>query len=185
MVSVTSLAVPILLSAVIVFIVSSIIHMVLTYHRSDMRKVPHEDEVMEALRRFNISPGDYGVPHAGSPENMRKPAFVEKMKKGPVVYMTVAPAGPPAMGKSLALWFAYAVLVSVFAAYITGRVLPPGAQYLEVFRFAGTTAFLGYALALAHDSIWYHRSWATTCKFMFDGFIYALMTAGTFGWLWP
>lgn len=185
MVPVTSLAVPILLSAVLVFVVSSIIHMVLPYHRADMRKVAREDEVMDALRRFDIPPGDYGMPHPGSAENMRKPEFIEKMKKGPVVIMTVAPSGPPAMGKSLALWFGYAVLVGIFAAYLAGRALGPGADYLQVFRFAGTTAFLSYSVALLHDSIWYHRSWATTFRFVFDGFVYALLTAGTFGWLWP
>jgi hypothetical protein len=54
-----------------------------------------------------------------------------------------------------------------------------------VFRFAGTTAFLGYAFALAHDSIWFKRRWSTTVKFLFDGLLYGLLTAGTFGWLWP
>jgi hypothetical protein len=76
------------------------------------------------------------------------------------------------------------VIVSIFAAYIAGRALGPGAPYLEVFRFAGSTAFAGYALALAQNSIWYKRNWGATLKSMFDGLVYALLTAGTFGWLW-
>jgi hypothetical protein len=71
------------------------------------------------------------------------------------------------------------------AAYITGRTLGPGANYLDVFRFAGTTAFIAYAVAQWSDSIWYHRAWSTTLKNTFDGFVYALLTAGMFGWLWP
>ena len=57
--------------------------------------------------------------------------------------------------------------------------------YLRVFRFAGATAFIGYAVALWQMSIWYRRAWSTTIKATVDGLIYALLTAGTFGWLWP
>lgn len=185
MVPLTSLLVPILLSAVIVFVLSSIIHMVLTYHRNDFAKVPAEDEVMEALRKAGIPPGDYMMPFAGSPKRMKEPDFIAKMTKGPIAFMTVMPGGPPTMGKSLALWFLYCVVVSVFAGYIAGRALPPGAQYLDVFRFAGCTAFTGYALALWQNSIWYKHKWSTTLKSTFDGLVYGLFTAGTFGWLWP
>ena len=185
MVPVMSLGVPIVLSAGIVFVASSVIHMVLPYHRNDLRKLPKEDEVMAALRRFNIPPGDYVVPHAGSPAGMKQPEFVDKMKKGPIVFMTLAPGGPPSMGKSLLLWFLYSIVVSVFAAYIAGRALAPGAHYLEVFRFAGCSAFMAYSLALLQNSIWYKRNWGMTLKTMFDGLVYGLLTAGTFGWLWP
>ena len=184
MVPVMSLWVPILVSAVIVFFVSAIIHMVLGYHRNDLRPLAKEAEVQTALRAFRIPPGDYAVPYGGSAE-ARKGTFLERMKTGPVVIMTVIPAGPPAMGSSLALWFLYSIVVGVFAAYIAGRALPPGTHYLEVFRFAGTTAFLGYSLALAQNSIWYKRNWGATLLSMFDGLIYGLLTAGTFGWLWP
>ena len=185
MVELISLWMPIILSAVIVFVASSIIHMVLPLHRSDLHSVPKEDEVMEALRRFNIPPGDYAVPCAGSMEAMKKPEFIEKMKAGPVLFMTVVPSGPPSMGSSLALWFLYSIVVSVFAGYIAGRALPAGAHYLQVFRFAGCTAFVGYSLALLQNSIWYKRNWGTTARSMLDGLVYGLLTAGTFGWLWP
>lgn len=185
MVSVMSLWLPILLSAVIVFVVSSIIHMVLGYHRSDFGKVPAEDEVMDALRKFNISPGDYVIPCAGSPKEMGTPEFIEKTTKGPVAFMTVMPSGPPSMGKSLVQWFVYCIVVGIFAAYIAGRALEPGAHYLAVFRFAGCTAFVGYALGLWQNSIWYKLSWSVTIKSTFDGLVYGLLTAGTFGWLWP
>ena len=185
MVPVTSLWIPILLSAVIVFVASSIIHMLLSYHRNDLRKLSKEDEVMGVLRGFNIPPGDYAMPYAGSMEGMKKPEFIDKMKKGPVVFMTILPSGPPSMGKSLLLWFLYSVLVSFFAAYVTGRALAPGVRYLAVFRFIGATAFMGYSLALLQNSIWYRRNWGMTLRSMFDGLVYGLLTAGTFGWLWP
>ncbi|MFQ5929100.1 MAG: hypothetical protein ACE5MK_05340 [Acidobacteriota bacterium] len=185
MVSVMSLWLPILLSAVIVFVVSSIIHMVLTYHRTDFGKVPAEDEVMDALRKFDIPPGDYIIPCAGSPKEMGTPEFIEKTTKGPVAFLTVTASGRPSMGKSLVQWFVYCIVVGIFSAYIAGRALEPGAHYLAVFRFAGCTAFVGYALALWQNSIWYKRSWSATLKSTFDGLVYGLMTAGTFGWLWP
>ena len=185
MVGLTSLVVPILVSAVIVFVVSSIIHMMLPYHRSDFRKLPSEDEALEALRRLNIPPGDYLAPHPGGPEGMKKPEYIEKANKGPIALITLWPGGPPAMGTSLLLWFLYSVVVGVFAGYLAGRALPAGAHYLSVFRLVGTSAFMAYSLALPQQSIWYKKDWATTMKSVFDGLVYALLTAGTFGWLWP
>jgi hypothetical protein len=185
MVPVLSLWLPIILSAVFVYVASSIIHMVLPYHRNDMRKLPREDEVAEALRRFDIPPGDYAMPRPDSMKDMKTPEFGEKMKAGPVAIMTFVPPGPPKMGTNLVLWFIYCVVVSIFAAYVTGHALPPGAGYRGVFRFAGCTAFACYSMALLQDSIWYYRNWGTTFKSVFDGLIYGLLTAGTFGWLWP
>ena len=176
---------PILLSAVIVFVASSLIHMATPWHKSDYPQVPNEDRVMDALRPLAIPPGDYMIPRPASREEMRSPQFAEKFKRGPVVVLTVMPPGPMTMGKSLVLWFVYCAVVGVFAAYVAGRALQPGAPYLQVFRFAGATAFIGYSLALWQMSIWYRRAWSTTVKTTVDGLIYALLTAGTFGWLWP
>ncbi|HYM80288.1 MAG TPA: hypothetical protein VEY91_02625 [Candidatus Limnocylindria bacterium] len=185
MVPLTSLWLPIVLSAVVVFAVSSLIHMVLGYHKNDYRALPAQDEVQDTLRKFNLPPGDYMLPRAGDMKEMSSPAFIEKMKKGPVMVMTVMPSGSWAMGPQLGQWFLYAVIISAFAAYVTGRTLGHGAEYLSVFRFAGATAFAGYALALPQLSIWYKRSWNTTIKTMFDGLVYSLLTGGVFGWLWP
>jgi len=186
MVPVTSLWIPIVLSAVLVFIVSSIIHMALPWwHRGDFKQLPAEDDVMESLRKSNTPPGDYMAPYCSSMKAMKDPAFLEKRNRGPVVVMTVIPGGPPSMGSSLFLWFLYSCLVGVFAAYLTGRALGPGEPYLPVFRFAGAAAFMGYSLAQLQNSIWYKRSWAVSIKLAIDGLIYGLVTGGTFGWLWP
>jgi hypothetical protein len=185
MVPIVSLWLPILLSAVFVFVASSVIHMLLPIHSGDYRKLPSEDATMEALRKFNIPPGDYMMPRAGSMKDMGDPGFIAKMTKGPVAMMTVMPSGRPSMGPQLACWFVYCAVVGLFAAYIAGRALGPGAHYLAVFRFAGATAFIGYSLALWQQTIWYRRSWVTTLKSTIDGLIYGLLTGGTFGWLWP
>jgi hypothetical protein len=185
MVSLTSLAIPILVSAVLVFVASALIHMVLGYHRNDVRRLADEDGVLDALRRLDIRPGDYAAPHAGSAQGMKEPQFAEKMRKGPLVLMTIARGEEPSMAKSLSLWFLYTILVSLLTAYAASLVLPPGTAYRAVFRVVSTVAFMGYSLALLQHSIWYRRSWATTVRSVFDGFVFALLTAGTFGWLWP
>jgi hypothetical protein len=185
MTDLSALWLPILLSAVIVFVVSSIIHMATPWHKGDYRKMPNEDKFMDALRPLAIPAGDYMVPRPSSTEEMRSPEFTEKMKKGPVTMLTVMPGGGTGMGKQLVLWFLYSAVIALFAAYVAGRVLPVGAPYIQVFRFAGVTAFLGYSGALWQMSIWYRRAWSTTIKSTLDGLLYALLTAGTLGWLWP
>jgi hypothetical protein len=181
----TSLWLPILLAAVLVFVASFVLHMLLPMHRADYRRLLAEDEVMDALRRFNIAPGDYMMPCPGGPDAMRDPKFLDKMNRGPVMVATFMPGGPIRMGAQLAQWFIYCVVVGLFAAYLTGRAVAPGTAYLRVFQFAGCAAFMGYSLALWQLSIWYHRSWATTLRYTIDGLIFAALTAGVFGWLWP
>lgn len=180
-----SLWLPILLSSVIVFIASSIIHMALPWwHKGDYRKLPQEDKAMDALRPIAIPPGDYMVPQPCSHAEMRSPEFKEKMKKGPVFVMTVMPNGLFRMGSSLALWFLYLIVISYFSAYVACHALPRGAPYPAVFRIVGATSFLGYSAALWQMTIWYRRSWVTTLKTTIDGLVYAGLTAGMFGWLW-
>jgi hypothetical protein len=115
----------------------------------------------------------------------KDPAFVEKLKKGPVGMLTVFPRGSIDMGRALALWAVYLVVVGIFVAYVAGRYLGPEAHYLAVFRLAGTVAFLTYSGAQLPTSIWWGRPLGVTLKEIADGLLYALLTAGAFGWLWP
>ena len=184
MVSLASLWLPILLSAVVVFIASSLLHMVLKYHRSDWAKIPNEDAVMDVLRP--TPPGDYMMPHSPGPQAMKDPAFMERMRRGPMAVVTIMSGDmQTAFKKALGMWFVYSLVVNVFAAYVAGRALHPGSEYPEVFRFVGTVAFVAYGFALAQNSIWYGRKWSTTFKSMVDSLIYGMLTAGVFGWLWP
>lgn len=185
MIPILSLWMPILASAVFVFVVSSLVHMVLRYHASDFRGLPNEEATADVLRSANLSPGQYHLPHCDSLKEVATPEMQEKFKRGPVAIVTVMRSGPPAMGKALVQWFAYTVVVGVFIAYLAGRFLPAGEEYLTVFRFAGTAAFLGYGLGPIVDSIWKGVPWITTLKNLLDGLLYSLVTAGAFGWLWP
>ena len=185
MVPLASLWLPVLLSSVIVFLASFILHTALPWHKNDYARVPDEERVRAALRPFTIPPGDYMVPRPETREEIRTPAFAARVAEGPNIVMTVLPNGPWSMGRNLGLWFVYLVVVAIFAGYGAGRALPAGTHYLVVFRFVGTTAFAGFALALWQMSIWYRRSWGTTIRSTIDGLIYASLVAGTFGWLWP
>ena len=185
MISLYALWLPILLSAVIVFVASSIIHMATPWHKNDCLQVPNEDKVMDALRPFAIPPGDYMMPRPASMQDMKSPEFLAKMAKGPVMMFTMMSAGPVTMGKNLVQWFLFCVVVGIFAAYVAGHTLAVGTPYPQVFRVVGATAFVGYVLAAWPMSIWYKRAWSTTIKSSVDGLIYGLLTAGTFGWLWP
>ena len=184
MVAISELWLPILLAAVVVFVASSVVHMFLGYHWNDMRAVPNESAVLDALRGLKIAPGEYLLPKAESPQQMRSPEYKARFERGPVVLLNVTNARL-AMGKNLMQWFAYLLVVGFCCAYLAGRELGPGANYLTVFRIVGFTAFMGYALALPQASIWYHRNWRMTAITMADGLVYALLTGGTFGALWP
>jgi hypothetical protein len=173
---------PIVLSAVIVFVASSIIHMVLPYHKSDYSKLPNEDAAAAALR--GTPPGMYILPHC-THQQLKSPEMLEKFKAGPVCTVLMRPSGQMNMGKFLGQWFAFCLVIGIFAAYISGRTLAPGTHYLQVFRVAGATSFMAYGLANLSNGIWKGEPWSVVTKEVIDGLLYGLLTAGTFGWLWP
>ncbi|HEV7432747.1 MAG TPA: hypothetical protein VGN77_06855 [Steroidobacteraceae bacterium] len=185
MVAITTLWLPIVLAAIAVFVVSAVMHMFLGYHWNDMRAVPNQSAALDALRGLNLPPGDYAVPKAANPTQMRTPEYKAMFERGPLVLMNVAPGAPLSMRKNLAQWFVYLLVVGLCCAYIAGRELPPGTDYLAVFRLVGFSAFMAYSLALPQESIWYRRNWRVTVVSMIDGLVFAGLTAGIFGWLWP
>jgi hypothetical protein len=185
MTSMTALWLPILLSSILVFVVSSIIHMASPWHKTDYPKLANEEQVMDALRPLAIAPGDYFMPRPASMADMKSADFQAKMARGPRVLMTVMPPGTAAMTRELSMWFAYLIVVSILTAYVAAHALLPGAPFRAVFRFAGLVSFIAYASALWQLSIWYRRAWAITLKATVDSVIYGVVTAVTFGYLWP
>lgn len=184
MVSIPELWLPILIAAVLVFVASALIHMVLKYHKNDYQALPDEERILAAMRDAGVKPGHYSFPHA-SYEKMDDPEVVARFERGPVGLVTVVPSGPPSMGKNLAQWFVFGIVVAIFAAYLTGRTMGPGAEYFEVFRVAGTTAFLAYGIGQVIDSIWGGIPWSITAKNLVDAAIYTLVVGGSFAGFWP
>lgn len=185
MITLTQLLLPALLSGILVFVVSSIVHMLTPWHAGDFQKLPNEDGVLAALRPFNLIPGAYVAPRPASMKDMGTPEFQEKRRRGPNVMMSVMPNVQSSMGRQLALWLLYSVVVALFAGYITSRAVGIGADRSVVFRFVAAIAFAAYSIGLWQESIWYSRSWMVTIKSTIDGVLYGCATAAVFAWLWP
>lgn len=186
MVPLLDLWMPIVLSAVIVFIASSVMHMALKYHAATYKRLPDEDKVLDAMRAAGaIEPGFYGFPYCSDMKAMNEKPMLDKYNAGPVGVMTLRARGPVKMGGHLLRWFLFALLISFFAAYLASRTLAPGTHYLEVFRVVGTVAFMAYAFGHISDWIWKSEPGGMTLIAIIDGFVYGMLTAGTFGWLWP
>ena|ERR1051325_4750402 len=185
MVGLAALWMPIVVSAVFVFIALMLIHGLLGWHKGDMAALPGEARIMETMRGLNVQPGDYRFPFSNSTKEMTGPEFIEKMKQGPVAILSVRPNGEINMGKLMGQWFVYSLVIAVFAAYLTGRTRGPGAPYLEVVRVSGAVTFCCYAVAHWQNWIWWGKGLRFTITHTLDGIIFALITGATFGWLWP
>jgi hypothetical protein len=185
MVTLQELWLPVLLSAVFVFVASSVIHMALPIHKKDYKKLPGEDQVLAAMRAQGVQPGQYMFPCSSSMKEMCSPEMTAKMKQGPVGYVNVIPNGTINMTKALVLWFILSLVVSAFTAYAAGLGLAPGEDGKTILRVTSTIALLGYAVTNVTDGIWKGVRWSIVVKFIFDGLVYALVTGATFAWLWP
>jgi hypothetical protein len=140
--------------------------------------------VREALSKQAVAPGLYSIPYATDRER-KEPAVKEKLEKGPVAVLAVRKPGLPNMGVFLGGWFLHLLLVSYVVALVCGQALSRETPYGLVFRVAGGVAFAGYSLGQIPNAIWWSRPWKSALKEVADGVVYALLTAGTFGWLWP
>ncbi|MFQ5568713.1 MAG: hypothetical protein ACE5G0_03500 [Rhodothermales bacterium] len=183
MVTLGMLWLPILVASVIVFIAGYIMNMVLPHHRSDFSRLPDEDAVSAAVR--GLPQGQYGFPHASTPAEMKDPAYVERVKAGPVGMLVIWPNSTGPSAKQLGIHFVFLLVISLFAGYVASASVASGTEYLKIFQIVGTVSWMGYAGATFLNSIWYHAPWSVTLKLAFDGLVYALLTAGVFGWLWP
>ncbi len=185
MISLDQLWIPIVLSAVLVFAASSLIHMVFKWHNSDYHKLANEDEVRAVIRKANPAPGQYVMPYCADPKEMGKPEMVEKFKEGPDGFLVLMKPAAPSMGKPLALWFLLNVLISLAAGYLASRTVPEGASFLAVCRTVGIVTFLAYAGGSVSQAIWMGKQPSSAAKEVLDAFIYGLLSAVAFGWLWP
>lgn len=187
-VSLGALWLPILLATLFTFIGSMLVWTVFHYHDGDWKVVPDEAGLLEALRKAGLASGQYMFPHMDPKAPDKKAAqktWEERYAQGPVGALLVGTPGRVNMGKNMGLMVAYFLVVSFFIAYIASHALPHGATYLQVFQIVGATAFVAYGSAQFVDSIWFHRSWRSTWLNVADALLYACLTAGTFGWLWP
>ena len=181
-VSAAALWLPVIVSAALCWIAGAVIWMALPHHKSDFKGLPDEQAARNALS--GIAGGQYNIPNVSDPSKLSDEDR-QKFADGPVGFLTVLPNGFPNMGRNLVQQIIYLLVVSAAVAYVAGASLPAGTDYLKVFRIVGTVAWLAYGFALIQESIWFGKPWSHTAKTLADAFVYALLTAGVFGWLWP
>ncbi|MFT4927789.1 MAG: hypothetical protein ACI8WB_003903 [Phenylobacterium sp.] len=183
MLTIAMLWLPILVSAVVVWIISAIVWVAMPHHKKDYAPFPDEDKMRKAISEQNVTPGLYSTPFASSNEVMNSPEFKQKMDDGPVAFVTVMPNGME-MGKKLLSSFIQNLVYAVLIAYIATFTLSADSQFIEVFRLVVMVTWLAYGAAFVQDAIWFGRPWSVIVKFLFDALLYALATAAIFAWLW-
>lgn len=185
MVGLGALLIPIAVTSVLGFLASFLLWAVLPWHKKDYGPLPDEDELVAVMRAQSLAHGEYVFPHCSGPDEYKNPELLAKFKAGPVGQITVRRPGLPNMGLNMGLTFLHFVVVTTLIAYVTGRALPAGTAYLEVFRIVGTIAILAYSASSIPNAIWFGRPWGNQLRDVLDGVVYGLLTAGAFAWLWP
>lgn len=176
---------PILLSAVLVFVASSLIHMVVKWHNPDYFKLANEDEVREAIRRGQPGPGQYVLPYCMDMKAIGTPEFQAKFTEGPVAMLYLKANGLPSMGAPLGGWFLFNLAIGTAIACLVSRTIAPGAAPGQVFQLAAGVAFLVHAGGAVPAAIWMGKPWRVVMKEVGDGIVYALITGALFGCFWP
>lgn len=183
-ITILDLWMPIVVSAAIVFVASAIAWMVLPHHKGDWRGLPNEGAFLETLRSGNVPPGQYMFPYCEGPTDLKDPEKKKRYEQGPHGSISVWP-GPPNMGAKMGYSFLFYVVVGVFVGYLGVTTLPTNPAYLDVFRVTGCAAVLAYCFGFIPNAIWFSKPLRSVMMDIIDGVIYGLLTAGTFGWLWP
>lgn len=181
-----SLWLPILLSAVVVFVISSLIHMVIKWHAPDYRGFANEDAVREVIRAGNPTPGRYVVPHCADMKQMSAETMLKKYREGPVGHIVLAAPGVPNMGKYLGLWFLWSLAIAVVAAFLATRLLGLDPNHARAAaKLVGAVTFIAHGFGTVQESIWMARPWSSSAKYLLDAALYAVGSGGVFLWLWP
>lgn len=184
-ISLLQLWLPIVLGTFLAWMASGLIHMVVKYHNSDYQRLTNEDEVMDAVRKGSPKLGIHTFPYCVDMNEMKDEGVQQRFKTGPVGFVTMFPSGMPNMGKLMVQQISFFLFGCVLIAYCATLALEPGAHYMAVFRFVATVGFLTFGWAVIPLSIWFGHLWSTTAKYLLDAFVYGLMVAGSFAWLWP
>ena len=185
MLSILSLWLPVLLSAVGVFIASSLIHMVLQWHAREYRRFPNEAEMRAVVGRAQLAPGQYTMPFCPTGKELPREEMHQQFREGPVATLIVRANGLPNMGVALGQWFALTLVVALLSASLAAMVLGAGTDGHKVFHFFAVLTFMVYATGSAINAIWMGKLWSAVAVDLLDSLLYALITGAVFAWLWP
>jgi len=188
MVPVTDLILAILIASVAVFFASSMMWMVLPHHRKDFKFLEEKESgYTDAIKSLDLKPGLYmypGCDHSKSQSDERKSEIKKRWDAGPWGVLTIY-EGKPNFGMNLLKTFLAFLAITIFVAYITGIGVAPGADYMHVFRIAGTTAILGHCMGGLCGSFFMGKPTRFIITDFIDGVVYALITAGIIASMWP
>jgi len=181
-----SLWLPILLSAVVVFVISSLIHMVFKWHASDYGSLANEEAIRAAIRAGNPAPGRYVMPYCKEMKDMASEAMKQKYQEGPVAHLTLLPTGAPNMGKHLGLWFLWSLAIAAVAAFLAAQTYGPQVMHPRgASKMVGAVTFVAHGFGTVTESIWMGRPWSSSAKHLLDAALYGLGTGAVFFGLWP
>ncbi|NIV18184.1 MAG: hypothetical protein GWN47_07155 [Woeseiaceae bacterium] len=172
---------PVAAATLVMFAASAVIWTVFKWHNADYRRLADEAGARAGLT--GNPPGFYLLPYCVDPKELEQAEVRQKYEQGPIGYITMLPNGVPPMGAKMVTMFVYFLVVSILCAYVVSRTLHADADYLAVFRVAGTVTFIANSFALVPESIWFGRPWRMTARNFLDALIYSLLAGGVFGWL--
>lgn len=175
---------PIVLSAVGVWIASFLTWTVLPTHKGDFVGLPEEKKFIDTVREMDVKPGNYGFPHFACHGDANAPEAKAMWKDGPVGFVTVMPT-PCTMGPKMIASSLLNVLVSFLIAYVAAGAIPKGATFSKVFQVVGTVGVLAYAFAHVPHGIWFGAYKKAIAANILDGVVYGLITGAIFAWRWP
>ena len=170
----------ILVATAAVFVASSLVWMVLPFHKGDYQVPPAPDEFGAPLAKHRPPVGRYMIGWCG-------PGGAEKAPPDPSAPrgLLVVQYGPVSMGRTLGIWALHLLVVSVLIAYAASLALGPGAAGMSVFRVTSAVALLAYGAGAAPRAIWEGLPWKQVPTALLDALIYAAATGAVFAWLWP
>ncbi|MBX3359580.1 MAG: hypothetical protein KF745_14270 [Phycisphaeraceae bacterium] len=182
----TSLWLPILLSAAAVWIVSTILSLPFLHHKNDWVGLPagQEDALLGFLRTSGIRPGNYLFPDFRSREAMESEKVKTALEHGPVGHLSVW-SPPLSMGGKLAGTFVVYLVVSALIAYLASVALPRPAEFARVFQVVATAGVLAYSFAFIPSAIWFGAYRRAIAAGVVDGVVCGLITGAIFAWRWP
>ena len=181
---ISTLWMPILATAVLVFIASSLIHMVFKWHMADYNALSNEEEVRAVIRAGSPKPNLYVIPYCADMKAMASEEMKKKFIEGPCALLTIRPSGAPTMGKALGSWFVLNLVIAAIAACLAMSAYPGKEHANAAGQLAGIVTFLTYFGGSVQMGIWMGKPWASVARDALDCIIFAVITGLVFMWLW-
>jgi hypothetical protein len=174
---------PIIVSAVVVFVASFLVWVVLPHHKRDVKALPDEKALTDHLQQLNLAPGVYLWPNCAGADP-KSEEFKGRCEAGPWGSLNIR-GSKPKFELNLVLVFVFYLVVSVFVGYITMHARPAGSAFSPVFQVAGATAILGYCAGSIPGAIFFGKPGRFVVTELIDNLAYGLLTGIVFAWLWP